>query len=112
MARGICSPEAQGACPLMKCLGTDLHHLEYPARRYKTKVEKTHRDQPFNKVQLERCAHNAIHASGYVPEMPSREVMVQEIWDKGSQRAEDELQRQLSIGRSVLEGGYTPLEEA
>lgn len=102
--RGICPAEAQAACPLMKCRGTDTHHAFYPANAYRSHIDKTWREEPFNKIQIERCVHNAIHASGYVPERPPREVMAQEIWEGGSQRAAEELQRQLTIGRSVLEG--------
>lgn len=108
MSRGICSPDDRASCPLGRCAGSDLHHLEFPSNNYTSKVEKVHRDQPFNKVQLPRCVHRAIHASGYVPQKPEHSVMVDEIWDKGSERAELERERQIAIGKAVIEEGRYP----
>lgn len=104
--RGLCSAEQKQSCPLVQCLGSDTHHDRYPAHDYKTKIEKTYRDQPFNKAQLPRCVHQAIHASGYIPEKPSRDTMLQEVWDNGSERAAEELERQIAIGKAVLDGTW------
>lgn len=110
MSRGLCSPEQQGACPLIKCRGTDRHHLAFPDSAYRSPIEKEWRVQPYNKIQIPRCVHNAIHASGYRPDKPSRQEMASEIWEQGSQRAAEELNRQLAIGSKALEG-FVPLPE-
>jgi hypothetical protein len=93
----------------MRCRGSDTHHLQYEAREYRTPLEKDWRELDCNKVQLPRCVHNAIHASGYKPDKPSRQEMVEEIWEHGSQRATDELNRQLEIGYMTLGATLNPL---
>lgn len=106
MSTGACSPEQRADCPLLQCVGTDKHHTEYPANAYRTKVEKTFRNLPFNKLQIPRCVHNAIHASGYVPEKPTRDEMLSEIWNNDAEnppsRSMVERETQLLIGRSAL----------
>jgi hypothetical protein len=104
--RGLCTAEQKAVCPLVKCLGSDNHHLEYPAARSHTKVEKAWRELSFNQEQLPRCLHQAIHASGYLPERPSRAEMVQEIWaEEVPYRALEERMVQLAIGQAVLQHG-------
>lgn len=103
MSKSPC-PRAGEGCALPKPFG-DEHHLAYPANQYRTGAEKGWREQPFNKVQICRCLHNAIHASGYVPEKPSRAEMVEEIWNgEATERSQAELDRQLAIGRAMLDG--------
>jgi hypothetical protein len=103
----MCTPEQMAACPLQRHF-KDIHHLAYPRNQYKTTLEKHWRDLPVNKTNICRGLHDAIHASGYVPEKPSRQDMASEIWEQGSQRATDELNRQLAIGMKALEG-FAPL---
>lgn len=107
--RGHCTAEQKAACPLMKsrCF-SDTHHLAYEAKDYSTKVEKEWRELPFNKVQLCRAVHDAIHASGYKPEKPERAVMLAELADMTSFRALQERTTQLAIGQAVMQGaaGY------
>lgn len=111
--RGLCSAEQKQGCPLMHCLGSDLHHAIYPANAYNTKVEKAYRDLAANKVQLSRCVHQAIHASGYIPEKLSRDEMLQEIWAKEpTERSQVELERQLTIAELVMTGKWPPKEAA
>lgn len=112
MARGKCSPEQRRACPLAKHF-TDVHHTQFPASDYKTKVEKEWREQPFNKVQLCRSVHNAIHATGYIPDKPDRELMVEENANGGTPlRAMVETEYQILIGRQLLQGGSHAQEQS
>ena len=106
--RGVCSAEAKAACPLQKCVGSDTHHLEYPASRSHTSVEKAWRELSFNKVQIPRCLHNTIHASGYFPERPDRQEMTGELLaEEAPYRALEERLTQLAIGHAVLQSGET-----
>ena len=112
--RGICSPEMKESCPLSSgCVGKDLHHLEYPARSFQGKIEKSWRERDFNKVVIKRCLHNAIHSTGYIPEKPSREVMANELWTRELPnpplRAMVEREYQMQLGMSAL--GQTALVE-
>lgn len=78
MARGKCSPEQREHCPLMQHF-SDEHHLFFPKRDYQTRVERDFRELPENKAQLCRYEHNQIHATGVIPEKPSRGDMIQAI---------------------------------
>lgn len=106
MSRGRCSPEARAACPLMrrKCF-SDSHHLYYEARHYQTKTEKDFRELDVNKIQLCRAVHDAIHASGYMPEKPAREDMIAAL-DGDRVLSLEERTTQLAIGQSVMQGDY------
>lgn len=55
---------------------TDTHHLFYPRRDYRTRVEKEFRELPENKEQLCRAVHNERHAMEGPPQKPSREEML------------------------------------
>lgn len=102
--KGRCSAEARAACPFVsRACFTDEHHLAFPANRYRTRVERRWRELEFNKTQIPRCIHDAIHASGYFPAKPDREVMTSEIWGSDTGRAEAELGRQLFLGELALE---------
>lgn len=106
MSKSKCSPEQKAACPLrQKNCFRDTHHLGFEARNYQTKVEREWRDKQFNKIDIPRCVHNAIHNSGYEPEKPPREVMLEEIYaDKIPLRAIQERTNQLAIGQAVMQG--------
>lgn len=104
--RGLCTAEQKAACPLMQgCVGSDVHHLAYPANQYRSRVEKQWRELEFNKEQLPRCVHNSIHASGYLPEKPERETMLHEIWGADTGRPAAELHKQLFLGNLAMERG-------
>lgn len=106
MKRASCTPEQRAVCPIVRNGGEcfqDVHHLEYPKSAYRSEMEKRHRELRLAKVVLPRCLHNAIHASGYVPEKPTREAMVDEIWNGESVRSYAERDRQLAIGQAVLQ---------
>lgn len=101
--RGRCSPEQRAACPLTRCLGSDLHHQAYPSSQYETKTEKRWRELPFNTVQLARCVHEAIHSSGYIPRKPAHEDMLSEIWSSEiPERAMLEQDKQIFLGEINL----------
>jgi hypothetical protein len=101
--RDNCSAEQQAACPIMQgCVGNDTHHLAYPANQYRTKVEKRWRELDFNKEELPRCLHNAIHSTGYVPEKPDRTTMLSEVWGNNTDRQTAELHKQLFLGELAL----------
>src|SRR5690242_6244194 len=82
MSRRECSPEQKANCPLWQHFA-DSHHLAYPKSDYRGGIEHEWREMPSNKRHVCRYVHDAIHASGYVPEKPSR----------------GEMERDLSIGR-------------
>lgn len=106
MARGLCSAEARANCPIMQgCVGSDVHHLAFPANRYRSRIEKQWRELDFNKEQIPRCLHNAIHSTGYIPDKPDREEMLQEIWGADTGRAEAELSKQLFLGELAMDRG-------
>lgn len=105
MSRGRCTLEQRAACPLIRqeCF-SDTHHLAYESGRYKTRVERRWRDLDFNKIDICRALHNAIHASGYVPEKPDRETMLHETFmAQTPYRALEERMTQLAIGQAVLQ---------
>lgn len=107
MSRGECTPEERARCPRLRrgqeCF-VDKHHIDYPKNDYQTEIEKRHRGDPANQLDLPRCIHNAIHASGYVPEKPAPDVMREELACHGMPaRAVAEQHRQFNIGRAVLE---------
>lgn len=99
-----CASMCEG-CPLSKPY-SDQHHLAYYRPDYISRVERQWRELEFNKIDICRCLHNAIHTSGYVPDKPSREVMLQEIWAKEvPERAIREAELQEFIGRNFMENG-------
>lgn len=105
MRRVACSEETRASCPLAQsgaCF-EDVHHYAYEEKGYATRTERTWRELELNKVRICRTLHNAIHASGYLPEKPSREAMADEIWNGESVRSYAERERQLAMGRAVLE---------
>lgn len=104
MSWGICPPESQSACPLRRCRGTDTHHLYFERREYGTKTEKDFRELEAAKYIGERCVHEAIHASGYHPDKPDRADMITALEQNGANFITEERNRQLAIGRQVLEG--------
>ncbi len=76
MVRGEC-PRENVDCPLyFEGCFTDLHHLYFPRRDYKTNVEKQFRNLPENKEQLCRAEHNERHATEPPPLKPSRDEML------------------------------------
>lgn len=101
-----CTEEQKAACPLFrKEHFADTHHLVYPASEYKDKLGEAWRERAFNKVQTARCLHNAIHASGYIPERPERDQMLHEVITTDvPRRAIEERTRQLAIGQAVMQG--------
>lgn len=107
MERIACNPEEKGTelCPVAAQLGgcrEDVHHLGFPRGVYKG-IEKKWRDEEFNKVRACVALHRAIHASGYIPEKPERDVMVNEIWLGGQPlRSLVELHFQVQQGEAVL----------
>lgn len=102
MSRGFCSNEQVAGCPLQVHF-TDVHHFPYPANRYRSKVEKRWRELPFNKAILCRAVHDAIHASGYVPDKPPFVTMAQEIFDGAvTERSLNEIETQLALGNACL----------
>jgi hypothetical protein len=99
-----CPQEARDNCPLSRgCVGQDTHHTLFPRRDYKTNVERAFRELPINKVVIPRCLHDAIHASGYVPEKPFRQEMASEMWNGAiTERSQTELEHQIALGEMVL----------
>jgi hypothetical protein len=63
----------EGACY------SDLHHTQFPARRFSTGIAKVFRELPENKVQLPRCVHDELHATTDPPAVPERVFMLQAI---------------------------------
>ena len=55
---------------------SDTHHLFYPRRSYRSRVEQDFRELPENKVQICREEHDERHATEPIPKKPSREVML------------------------------------
>jgi hypothetical protein len=101
-------------CPLVgNGQFSDKHHLAYPAYEYRTGIEKKWRELSFNKANICRCIHDAIHSSGYVPPKPSRDEMLSEIWSQEpTERSQDELSKQLFLGGLALERGEIPDDAA
>lgn len=103
-----CDPERQNtlSCPVFangRACFTDLHHTEYPRRDYRTRIEKEHRALDANKIDVCRAVHNAIHSSGHIPDMPSRDEMLLDIsGDVASLRSRIELYFQLELGEKML----------
>lgn len=78
MSRRECSPAQKANCPLWQHFA-DSHHLAYPKRAYRGDTEQDWRELPSNKRHVCRFIHDAIHASGYVPEKPSRGEMERDL---------------------------------
>lgn len=77
MSRRECSPEQRANCPLRKHFA-DEHHLFYPKRQYEG-VAAEWREMDGNKRHICRYIHDAIHASGYIPEKPTAAYMEREL---------------------------------
>ncbi|HEV7236876.1 MAG TPA: hypothetical protein VGN15_11880 [Ktedonobacteraceae bacterium] len=106
MRRVVCSEETRASCPLAqsgRACFEDTHHLQYPKRAYRTEVEAEWRELPINKVRICRALHDALHTTGYVPQKPPRDVMVDEIWNGESVRTYAEFDKQIELGRLALE---------
>lgn len=102
--RGHCTPEQKALCPLYEHY-TDTHHLVFPRNNYQSGIERRWRELDFNKENICRGLHNAIHESGYIPEKPSRDEMLSEIWAKEvPERAIRERSLQEFIGRNFMNG--------
>lgn len=55
---------------------TNFHHLYYPRTRYQTELEKTFRELPCLKVEMEVGAHNLLHYYHDPPRKPAAHDMV------------------------------------
>lgn len=73
MKRECPEPERPG-CPYSPYCYSDQHHLYFPARDYRTPLEKRFRELPDNKEQLCRFLHDLAHFEE-APEKPTREEM-------------------------------------
>lgn len=99
-----CPDNVRAVCPLAQanhCF-SDTHHLQYPRSAHHGQFEREWRNEPFNKVELPRCLHNAIHASGYIPEKPDRQTMVIEHDTGTSIRSMHEREYQIGLGYAAL----------
>jgi hypothetical protein len=91
-------------CPAVERYGghyTDEHHLYYPRSFFKSQLEQDFRNLDVNKIDIPRCLHDAIHASGYLPNKPSRDAMLLAL--NGYDSAH-EVERQTLLGNIVLYG--------
>ena len=76
MERKPCNPTPE--CRVLKSEGgcrEDVHHLYYPRRAYKTKLERQFRNLDENKILVCRALHNHIHATQEPPGRPSIDYM-------------------------------------
>lgn len=55
---------------------TNIHHLFWPRTRYQTDLEKTFRELPCLKVEMEVEAHNLLHYYQDPPRKPATHDMV------------------------------------
>jgi hypothetical protein len=55
---------------------SDTHHLFYPRRDYRTRVEREFRELPVNKEQICRSEHDERHAVEPVPQKPTKQEML------------------------------------
>ena len=63
-------------CPYIGNCHETIHHELYPAKNYRTVVEKTFRNLPENKALVCRRLHDLIHKSIQGVDKPSRETML------------------------------------
>lgn len=78
-----CDPERKDtpACPVFEKCGRcfeDVHHLDYPRNKQKTKQERRHRNREFAKERICRAVHEGIHESGYIPEKQDHDTLASE----------------------------------
>jgi len=57
--------------------GIDRHHIYYPRKWYKTKLEKKFRNHPDNVIFIDKMFHRAIHLADSPPPKPSADYMRQ-----------------------------------
>jgi hypothetical protein len=91
--KGACQEQNQG-CPFLPngCF-SDVHHLYYPRKAYRTSVERQFRNLPENKEQICAWLHVLEHLDNAPPEKPSRDEMLQAIAEAAVQpliEADDE----------------------
>jgi hypothetical protein len=65
---------------------SDIHHLYFPRREYRSPTEKRFRELSENKVQLCRQDHDDLHAVTDIPEKPDLEIMRQAIQEEKDRR--------------------------
>jgi len=63
-------------CEWQVCNGVDKHHLYYPRRAYKTRIEKRFRNMAVNVVEMCVNEHRTLHDEEEPPVKPSREEML------------------------------------
>lgn len=73
-----CTPEQMAECPLQTHY-QDTHHLYFPRRAYRSRVEKQYRELPPHKVEICRNDHNELHATELPPTKPPYNEMVRAI---------------------------------
>lgn len=66
----------QDECRYAPSCYQDSHHVYFPRRDYKTKIEKQFRNLPENLVEMCRNDHDNLHATQTPPEKPSRDEML------------------------------------
>jgi len=59
----------------MTKLGTNIHHIFFPARDYKSGISKIFRSLKCNTVELDVETHRLLHAMSEPPRKPSVENM-------------------------------------
>ena len=70
----VCNPTED--CKYYPSCYQDSHHVYFPRRDYKTKIEKQFRNLPENLVEMCRLEHDNLHATQTPPEKPSRDEML------------------------------------
>jgi hypothetical protein len=99
-----CSPMERANCPLRTHF-KDWHHLYFSRRRVERDTDWADwRNDPTNGRTVCRYIHNAIHDSGYFPELPSKGEMLQDLANGYIAGAQDEYQRQLNVAEIYLGG--------
>lgn len=78
-----CNPDRQNTtdCPVFVRLGicfADRHHLVFPRAEARHGEAREQRSDPDYQVDICRALHNAIHASGYKPELPTNQTPLEE----------------------------------
>lgn len=63
---------------------TSTHHIWFPRRDYKTRVEKMFRQLPCHKVEMSVEGHRRLHQlafadNGVIPTKPSKDEMIAKI---------------------------------
>jgi hypothetical protein len=74
-----CNPEVE--CRFRETEGCfeDTDHFYFPARFYKTAIEKAFRQLEINKTRICRRLHEERHATELPPDKPAREEMLRVI---------------------------------